>query len=127
MAEKTRAERTAAEKAELARIAEEGIWTELEFRGHEDDRLLYLEQHVYPTLMPALKELLAEVSGPEDSVAAELKRARINPIDWLAQYLMRNNPKHNTFLHQHPCALLTRNQVRSVQQKMVAADAAKQS
>ena len=67
-------ERPASEKNEIARIVEEGIYTGIEFPDHSDKRLLYLEEAVLPTLIPAVKELLEEVANDTS--------ANINAVDW---------------------------------------------
>eukprot|EP01059_Diplonema_ambulator_P002908 TRINITY_DN12527_c0_g1_i1.p2 TRINITY_DN12527_c0_g1~~TRINITY_DN12527_c0_g1_i1.p2 ORF type:complete len:114 (+),score=51.27 TRINITY_DN12527_c0_g1_i1:278-619(+) len=103
-------EQAAKERKELARIIEEGIYTGLEFEGHDDPRLLYLEEELLPTLVPALKELLLEASDDRE----RLKKSTLNPIDWLAQYLMRNNPRYSDALLHHPYSLMVKNHTRQV-------------
>ena len=130
------------EKAMLSRILEEGVYTDVHFKQHKDERMLYLEEEVLPTLVPALKDLLSEVAENRE----RLKKSDLNPIDWfvlfffvlfccfllskdcrrgggeylikkthrLAQYLMRYNVRHNTHLHSHPYTILLNKHTRQV-------------
>eukprot|EP01060_Flectonema_neradi_P036650 TRINITY_DN7121_c0_g1_i1.p1 TRINITY_DN7121_c0_g1~~TRINITY_DN7121_c0_g1_i1.p1 ORF type:complete len:128 (+),score=20.98 TRINITY_DN7121_c0_g1_i1:43-384(+) len=98
------------EKALLARVLEEEVYSNINFEPHKDERLLYLEEEVLPTLVPALKDLLSEIAQNRE----RLKKSDLNPIDWLAQYLMRYNVRHNTYLHSHPYTLLLNKHTRQV-------------
>ncbi|KAJ9442315.1 hypothetical protein DIPPA_05879 [Diplonema papillatum] len=97
------------ERAEIVRIIEEGIYTSVHFEKHTDKRLLYLEENVLPTLVPALEELLTEVAERQSS-----KKSHLNPIDWLAQFLMRNNPRYNDNYTKHPFAIIASNHVKQM-------------
>ncbi|KAH7820614.1 uncharacterized protein MONOS_18649 [Monocercomonoides exilis] len=47
----------------------------------------YLEKNVMPALLPALEALLKEAEKPIDP------ESPLNPLHWLASYLLRNNVK----------------------------------
>ena len=62
---------------------------------------IYLAKQIYPCLVPGLEELSREigrlVSAEEREIDESIKQ-RFNPCIFLAEYLMRNNPKHGTKL-----------------------------
>lgn len=78
----------------------------------------YLEQHVYPSLIPALAEMLDRVqlvneqgSGivPKSSCIADAAThplGSVGPTVWLAQHLMRYNTRHSDALRHHPYGVL---------------------
>ena len=89
----------------------------------------YLAHDVFPTLVPALHELLQLVVKHQEAVAAGKPipavpvtssipnapglpnygpTAHTHPVDWLAQYLFRHNPKHGKSLENHPYCAITR-------------------
>eukprot|EP01061_Rhynchopus_euleeides_P013225 TRINITY_DN23154_c0_g1_i1.p2 TRINITY_DN23154_c0_g1~~TRINITY_DN23154_c0_g1_i1.p2 ORF type:complete len:115 (+),score=41.78 TRINITY_DN23154_c0_g1_i1:211-555(+) len=111
-------DRKPAEKAELARIIEEGIYTGIDFAAHSNKDLLYLEEHVMPTLVCAVKDLLSELALEVDTPEEKMRRVKVQTIDWIAQYLMRNNPRHNDYLSSHPYTLLINAQARQVRHRM---------
>lgn len=60
---------------------------------------IFLANQIYPTLVPGLEELSREidrlVNAEEGMIDASIKE-RFNPCIYLAEFLMRNNPKHGT-------------------------------
>lgn len=102
------------------RLIEENLWC----NGDEVDCLttmpeeskknyLYLRRNVYPTLVPALYELAQivqdeqegdEANDEQDAAPREgLCDAKVDPILWIAQYLLRNNVKAATSrVRNHP-------------------------
>ena len=75
-------ERTPKEKADIARIIEEGIYAGMTFVDHTDKRLLYLEKEVMPMLVCAVKDLLAELALENDAPEEKMRRSKVNTIDW---------------------------------------------
>ena len=55
----------------------------------------YLLEEIYPILLPGLEELAQEIENcKSEGDKRDIRiRARFNPVRWLAQYLMRNNPR----------------------------------
>ena len=49
---------------------------------------IFLEGQIYPTLVPAMEALLKEVERCNGAGIPEPE-----PMDWLAAYLLRHNPK----------------------------------
>lgn len=54
----------------------------------------YLEKAVYPILEPALAALLQALEQRAERAAADPSLPRINPLNWLAERLMRTNPNY---------------------------------
>ena len=62
---------------------------------------IYLAKKIYPVLVPGLEELSREIDrliNAQEGEIDESIKARFNPCIFLAEYLMRNNPKHGTKL-----------------------------
>ena len=62
---------------------------------------IYLAKEIYPVLVPGLEELSREIDRLVNAQEGEIDesiKARFNPCIFLAEYLMRNNPKHGTKL-----------------------------
>mmetsp|Transcript_7436 Transcript_7436/g.10994 ORF Transcript_7436/g.10994 Transcript_7436/m.10994 type:complete len:986 (-) Transcript_7436:1288-4245(-) len=73
------------------------LYTEVSFEPHENETRFYIEENILPVLVPALQKLLYIVHEEPESAAA-----KIDPLNWLGMYLMRNNPKHSDALDNHP-------------------------
>jgi hypothetical protein len=104
------------EDAALVRLIEEGL-----FLGHADkcsvqnknqtmsDDQKYLVEQVFPTLVPALHDLLkCHRRASSDIKDAQLPDSKQpDPVMWIAQYLIRNNVHHSTSqLAGHPFQLV---------------------
>ena len=62
---------------------------------------IYLAKEIYPALVPGLEELSREIDRLVTSEEGEIDdsiKQRFNPCIFLAEYLMRNNPKHGAKL-----------------------------
>ncbi len=62
----------------------------------------YLNEQVYPTLMPLLEKLIKTVKRDGHSNEAE---GEFDPLKWLAQELMRNNPHKGDGKQTHDVAI----------------------
>eukprot|EP00756_Hemistasia_phaeocysticola_P062814 Hpha_TRINITY_DN6263_c0_g1::TRINITY_DN6263_c0_g1_i1::g.23534::m.23534 len=129
MASQVRAQRTPEERQELVRIIEEGIWSGGESGSpapgvrermllHDDKCKLFLEEEILPALVPALQELLAAHLEKEKDIALGKSVNPVNAIDWLAQYLMRNNPRYSDRLATHPYVTLIKDHSKQVRAEM---------
>ena len=82
------------------------------------DDELYLRDKVMPTLVPALHDLCELVQREHDHgtharpssvcVSKANPTGASGPIQWLAQYLARNNTMHSDSLATHPYGVLSR-------------------
>ena len=69
--------------------------------GETEHYDIYLAKEIYPVLVPGLEELAREIDRIIEAEPDEIDQniiARFNPAIFLAEYLMRNNPKHGTQL-----------------------------
>ena len=60
----------------------------------KEDADLYLSKVLYPVLLMGLEELAAQIEKMQTEVDPRVK-SRFNACAYLAEYLMRNNPKFN--------------------------------
>ncbi|ORC88252.1 uncharacterized protein TM35_000171240 [Trypanosoma theileri] len=104
----------------MVRLIEEQLWCGYEGIDAsvelplEDENATYLRETVFPTLVPALYELVRREQqrrlNPESFPGSYGATGNINSISWLSQYLLRNNTQHSKNLLQHPYVLVN-NQV----------------
>ncbi|KAL9652224.1 hypothetical protein ABK040_011884 [Willaertia magna] len=85
-----------------------GISIERDKSSLEDENLFYLEEKLLGVLTIGLQKLIEEYEEKKDeelkayeTIKGEIYK-KVNPIKWLAMFLMRNNPKYNTDILRHP-------------------------
>ncbi|KAJ3208878.1 hypothetical protein HDU67_006503 [Dinochytrium kinnereticum] len=54
----------------------------------DEDATTYLEERIFPILLPGIEKLLRTVKRKDGQTEEELA----DPVGWLAQYLQKNNP-----------------------------------
>ncbi len=93
----TEAEKAAHGQVPLELLARE--WLNEQNAGNETR--WYMVETLLPTLVIGLEKLLDEVSmrGLENTAD---QQADFNPVNFIAQYLMRNNPRYSNSAEAHP-------------------------
>lgn len=65
--------------------------------GSMADSRAYFVEHLLPTLIMALEHLLKRVAKLDMADVENLEGGKLNPVNLLGQYLMRNNPRYSNF------------------------------
>ena len=93
----TEAEKAAHGKVPLELLAREWLYEQ----NAGTEMRWYMVETLLPTLVIGLEKLLDEVSmrGLENTTE---QQADFNPVNYIAQYLMRNNPRYSNSAEAHP-------------------------
>jgi len=83
---------------------------DLNFERDVDECSLFLEENILGVLIPGLQQLIKlyenEEPVSEQEVAFQTVSSTIysdiDPLNYLAMFLLRNNPKHSSEINQHP-------------------------
>ncbi|RNF27297.1 uncharacterized protein Tco025E_00488 [Trypanosoma conorhini] len=116
----------------MVRLIEEQLWC-----GYDgvqssiklplaDENATYLRETLFPTLIPALYDLVRReqqrLSQPYAFPDRFQATGNTNPVTWLAQYLLRNNTHHSTNLRNHPYVLVNYEMLRKQKEAGEAAE-----
>ncbi|SCU65800.1 uncharacterized protein TEOVI_000661400 [Trypanosoma equiperdum] len=116
------ADTQALSEAMMIRLIEEQIWC-----GYEDvetavnascegENVTYLRENVFPTLVPALYELVKRQQQcalePDEVSHRYGPTGNTHPISWLSQYLLRNNTRHSKKICGHPYVMVNNELLR---------------
>ncbi|KEG12957.1 hypothetical protein DQ04_01301010 [Trypanosoma grayi] len=106
----------------MVRLIEEHLWcgygdVEAAIRlPLEDENATYLRETVFPTLVPALYELLKREqkrNAQSDAFPGRFgATGNTHAVMWLAQYLLRNNKQKSENLCRHPYVLVNNEVLR---------------
>lgn len=95
-------------------VKESEIYTGIKFEPIDSETQFYLEENLYGVLVPTLQQLLILLDARKDIIDDDVM---INPLNWLAMQIMRNNVKHNDELKGHPYFKLLNEHVNSRRRK----------
>mmetsp|Transcript_111925 Transcript_111925/g.194326 ORF Transcript_111925/g.194326 Transcript_111925/m.194326 type:complete len:904 (-) Transcript_111925:253-2964(-) len=97
-------------------LLEERVYSGIAFESSDNEKRLWMQEHILGTLVPALQELIQAVrmKQEEEEDPNAILTPPIQPIDWLASLLMRNNPKYNLNTTCHPYYQMLQEHVRRV-------------
>ena len=92
-----------------------------------DELSFYLEENILGVLIPAFQSLLKEYStadpkSEEEQEYEKLKStiySKIDPINWIAMYLIRNNPKHSKNLENNPYSKLLKEHIEKIRPEIM--------